>query len=334
LTAELPLHLTDADQKLIRARAHDAGLKTAAVFHDTIPWKMRDIYPEPFARAHLLYMHELWHYDRVIAVSRYSQDELVRVMREDLQLSDTFPHVLANPLPAEFPERSDEIAAAPGTREDGRPIEVLCVGTIEPRKNHERMLAAFERASRAAPVPMRLTLVGGRHNIEPDLALRVRARVDSNPAMRWEEKADDARIRQLYRQCDFTIYPSIEEGFGIPILESLWYGKPVITASFGAMSEAAEGGGCLLVDTRDVGAMSDAITQMAESNELRARLSQEAKARSFRTWRDFAADLAEQLGLWTCPDAREVEQRRLAMGLTPATSAGKTRGKAELAALA
>ena len=67
--------------------------------------------------------------------------------------------------------------------------------------------------------------------------------------------------------CDFTVYPSVEEGFGLPILESLWCGKPAICANFGAMLEVAEAGGGCDGHRRDgmSGAMAKAIVDLAES---------------------------------------------------------------------
>lgn len=336
LMGELPLHYTDAEQQMIRAAARSAKLKLAAVFYDTIPWKMRDIYPEHFANAHLLYIRELHHYDRVVAISHYSQQEMIKVLREDLQVPGPFGNILACPLPAEFPERSEEVVRKKrSTPKADRFVEVLCVGTVEPRKNHERMLDAFERAVEHSAVPLRLVLVGGGHSIEPDLAVRVRRRVEDNPAISWEEKADDARIRELYRRCDFTIYPSVEEGFGMPILESLWYGKPAICAGFGAMREVGEGGGCVMVDVTDVTAMAEALCELAASPELLAKLTAEAGGRRFETWGDYALAVAHKLDLWIHPDKDSVRTRRQVMGCEapPPPARGKNR-RADLVASA
>ena len=49
----------------------------------------------------------------------------------------------------------------------------------------------------------------------------------------------------MYRECAFAAFPSVEEGYGLPIIESLWFGKPCLCAGFGSMAEIAEAGGCL-----------------------------------------------------------------------------------------
>jgi glycosyltransferase involved in cell wall biosynthesis len=294
---ELPHNLAGLGQKTFRAAAEAAGLKTAAVFYDTIPWKMADIYPEEFARLHLSYIGELSNYDRVITISEYSRVEMKSVLSQEFQIpASQLDHVVAAPLAAEFPEKSEQ-EVIPRRRDDGA-IEILCVGTVEPRKNHERLLDAFDIACENSPTPLHLTIVGGGHSFDPDLPIRVRERVDQDPRIDWEQKADDARIKQLYGRCDFTIYPSVEEGFGMPILESLWYGKPVICADKGAMLEvAAGGGGCVTVDVADAVAMASAITALANSPDRLRELEAEAKVRSFQTWDGYTRDVAEKMGL-------------------------------------
>lgn len=312
---ELPLNLSEAEQSLVRQTASNAGLKSAAVFYDTIPWKMRDVYPAMFADAHRKYIRELANYALVLPISEYSRSEMISVLEEEFQLSRSgLGHIQTCLLPAEFPERSQEPRKS-DTR-GRRAIEIICVGTVEPRKNHERLLDAFELACRTSTTPLHLTIVGGGLSFDPDLADRVRDRVAANPAVDWKENADDLQVLQLYAQCDFTIYPSVEEGFGLPILESLWQGKPCICADFGSMREvAAEGGGCVMVDVRDVAAMAGAINDLANEPDRLRTLTNEAKARTFRSWSDYAKNFAGQLGLWSYPPPADVFRRREAMGL-------------------
>ena len=275
---------------------------------------MRDIYPAPFSSAHREYIRRLADYAVVLPISHYSRQEMVSVLEEEFGLNRRrLGHIAAVPLAGEFPEAAQ--GAPTARREDGA-VEILCVGTVEPRKNHECLLDAFERACATSTAPLRLIIAGGGHSIDPDLGPRVRARVAANPNIVWEEGVDDARIKQLYNRCDFTVYPSVEEGFGLPILESLWYGKPCICADFGSMAEVAEdGGGCMMVDVRDVGALADAICDLANSRTRLQSLEAGAKARRFRSWADYAQAIAQRLGLWRNPAAETVRIRREAMGL-------------------
>lgn len=290
---DLPLNLSNLERVQMLELVTKLGLHTAAVFFDAIPWKMREIYPPHFVQAHHDYMMSLSEYDYVFPISVYTQDDLIDFLGVTLERPQGLDsRIKAVVLPGEFPKNPRVTTVS--SRSDG-PINILSVGTVEPRKNHETLFQAFELAKRNSDLPLRLVIAGSSQSIEPELGERVRAYVDANPDVTWEEGVDDSRLRELHLACDFTVYPSIEEGFGLPILESLWYAKPCVCADFGSMQEAAEGGGCLMIDTRSIETMAKAIVDMAEDTALREGLALEAVERTFKTWRDYAMEVAARL---------------------------------------
>ena len=291
LMPELPLDLSNEERKCLIKFLHSRHLHTAAVFYDAIPWKLRRIYPDHFTQAHRAYMAELNDYDLVLPISVFSKTDLVDFLGTELSRPQSLSRkIIAVPLPGEFAESPRPVK---GPSEHEGPLRILCVGTVEPRKNHETLLEAFLKASENFNNPgLQLTIVGRSVDVEPELAKRVRAHVSAHSNIHWDENIDDARLRALHLESDFTVYPSIEEGFGLPILESLWYARPCICANFGAMREAAEGGGCLTVDVRNTEALADAIIQIATQPELRKKLIQEALSRNFKTWKEYATEVA------------------------------------------
>ena len=106
--------------------------------------------------------------------------------------------------------------------------------------------------------------------------------------VRWRERVDHNELNRLYRECDFTVYPSVLEGFGLPVIESLWLGRPCVCANFSVMAENAAGGGCLTCDVRDPQSLAEAIIRLAESPERRRQLAHEAIARPLKTWHEYA----------------------------------------------
>ncbi|MEY4003958.1 MAG: D-inositol-3-phosphate glycosyltransferase, partial [Verrucomicrobiota bacterium] len=101
----------------------------------------------------------------------------------------------------------------------------------------------------------------------------------------------DKTVAAAYAACAFTVYPSIAEGFGLPVLESVAHGKPCVCSGQGALGEAAAGGGCLTLSTVTATDLAGAIGRLlAEPAEL-AELSARARHRPIRTWRDHATDL-------------------------------------------
>ena len=85
------------------------------------------------------------------------------------------------------------------------------------------------------------------------------------------------------------------EGFGLPVIESLWFGRPCICANFSVMAENAAGGGCLTTDVRDPEALAAAILQLAESPELRRKIAAEAVTRPLKSWADYAEEVIAAL---------------------------------------
>jgi cephalosporin hydroxylase len=87
----------------------------------------------------------------------------------------------------------------------------------------------------------------------------------------------------------------VVEGFGMPIVESLWHGRPCICSGDGVMGELAAGGGCLTVDVHDELALSDAIGRLATDHALRRKLAAEAVQRPIKTWREYGAEVCSLL---------------------------------------
>jgi glycosyltransferase involved in cell wall biosynthesis len=85
------------------------------------------------------------------------------------------------------------------------------------------------------------------------------------------------------------------EGFGLPVIESLWFGRPCLCANFGVMAENARGGGCLTVDVRDAKALAAALLELAGNPARRRQLALEATRRRLKTWDDYATEVLSQL---------------------------------------
>ena len=87
------------------------------------------------------------------------------------------------------------------------------------------------------------------------------------------------------------------EGFGLPILESLWHGKPCVCGGNGALGEVAQGGGCLIVDQTSEHAIAAGIKKLLRDQATYGRLCVAARARKFRLWSDYIEKLLEHLQL-------------------------------------
>ena len=167
---------------------------------------------------------------------------------------------------------------------------VLCVGSHEPRKNHDAVLHAAELLWRSG-ARFRLAFVGGNSWNSEAFHRRLAELRDSGRPVAALRGVSDAELWWGYRLARFTVFPSFNEGFGLPVAESLQIGTPAIASNFGSLAEIAEGGGCLLVDPRDDSSIAEAMRTLLEDDELRDRLAAEAAARPERPWATYADEV-------------------------------------------
>lgn len=185
-----------------------------------------------------------------------------------------------------FRPASDE-AVAQTLRREGLAAHpyVLSVGSLEPGKNRSRLIAAIH-ALRLRGSPLRLVVVGQpAWSYETDFAL-VR-RLGLQDRVRFLDYVPASDLPALYTGAAVVAFPSLYEGFGLPVLEAMACGAPVVTSSVSATAEMA-GDAALLVDPRDTEAIADAIERVASDADLAADL----RARGFRRAAEFSWERA------------------------------------------
>jgi glycosyltransferase involved in cell wall biosynthesis len=189
---------------------------------------------------------------RVLAVSEFTASELGNVLgvpREKIVVT---------------PNAVDGVFAPDGPRAEGE--YALAVGTLEPRKNLAR---AIEAAARAG-VELRVVGARGWGGVEA-----------RGGHVHWLGEISDEDLAAQYRGALSLVYPSLYEGFGIPVLEAMACGTPVVTSKGGATEEVA-GGAAVLVDPLDVESIAEGIQDaIASRAELRARGLERARAFSW-----------------------------------------------------
>jgi len=191
--------------------------------------------------------------------------------------------VTITPLGVEVPDEPDHAGAGRLLRELGvRGPFLLAVGTLEPRKNLPRLLDAFGEA--AAALPDHWLVVVGPVGWGP----RLRPTWDS-VRVKLAGPVGDRLLHALYQAADGLAYPSLYEGFGLPVLEAMANGTPVLTSDRSSLPEVA-GDAALLVDPLDRAAIAAGLVRLAGDAGLRERLTEAGwrRAAGF-TWRATAA---------------------------------------------
>jgi glycosyltransferase involved in cell wall biosynthesis len=166
---------------------------------------------------------------------------------------------------------------------------LLYVGTIEPRKNLRRLMEAFAQA-RAAGIPHDLVCVGPYGWSSRDLSSHVE-RLGISSAVHFTGYVPFEDLPGLYNLGEFFVFPSLYEGFGLPVVEAMACGTPVITANSSSLSEIAADA-AETVDPSSVDALAQAIRKLAEDPAWRAELSQRglARAKTF-SWTQTAREM-------------------------------------------
>ncbi|HYP17130.1 MAG TPA: glycosyltransferase family 4 protein, partial [Opitutus sp.] len=117
----------------------------------------------------------------------------------------------------------------------------------------------------------------------------------SGRPLRFDGPATDETIREAYAECAFTIYPSIAEGFGLPVIESLAHGKPCVCSARGALGEISRHGGCVALESLDPSTIGAAIEDLLARPAKLAQLSVAARQRRFKSWADYTRELTTWL---------------------------------------
>jgi glycosyltransferase involved in cell wall biosynthesis len=165
---------------------------------------------------------------------------------------------------------------------------VLIVGSHEPRKNHLAVLHAAELLWREK-LRFSLVFVGGNAWRSDRFDSRIRQLQRDNRPVQLVSALSDDLLAAAYRVARFTVFPSLNEGFGLPVAESLSCGTPVVTSNFGSMREIAEPGGALLVDPRDDHEIAAAMRTLLTDSTVHAQLTAQALTRPPHSWDDYAA---------------------------------------------
>lgn len=256
-----------------------------ALFHDAIALKFPELTPTKTVARFPAYLAELLSFDGIAAVSEDSRDSLIDYWR--WLGGKNPPPVRAIPLGIDThspsPDgRNHPPAAAPG---------ILCVGSIEGRKNHLALLDACETLW-ARGEKFSLHLIGLAQPQTGGAALtRIQQLTAAGRPLRYDGAVNEAALTAAYRACTFTVYPSLIEGFGLPVLESVAHQRPCICSARGALGESARGGGCLAIDRVDADSLAAAIARLLHAPAELAALTAQTRARRLRTWADYAADL-------------------------------------------
>lgn len=214
--------------------------------------------------------------DQIITVSEFTRRRLAELYPETASITT------AVPLGVDADRFSSRREGTPPPALPCRGPFLLMVGSVEKRKNIETAIRAFELL-RSEVRDLELVIAG----LDGHRAADVTAAIAASPvrgAIHRLGFVDEPMLAALYRDASVFLYPSLYEGFGLPILEAMAAGVPVITSNHGAMAEAA-GSAALLVPATDAAALAEAVHALLFDGERARRLVELGRERArVHTW--------------------------------------------------
>jgi glycosyltransferase involved in cell wall biosynthesis len=222
---------------------------------------------------------------RVITVSEFSRRAISRAYgldEEDIAVVPNAAASLFRPLPY------DAAAAWVWRRFEIRPPFILNVGDLQVRKNQAGLIRAFAEMVRAYPqLPHRLVLAG-KDAWHGDAVRRAAFESGVEDRIHFLGFVSDEELLQLYNGCEFFVFPSLYEGFGLPVVEAMACGRPVACSNNSGVYEVADSS-TILFDPHSTREVTRAMLDLALDPALRARMGRLAHHRAGRfSWRKAA----------------------------------------------
>ncbi len=221
---------------------------------------------------------------RVIAISEHTREELKRYLNSSPKRTLAIPLAASNRF---FQRRAEREIEQVKKRYGIDSPYVLSIGSLEPRKNLPKLIDAWGMLPESLRRTVKLVLAGGSGWLNSPLEAQIErlGLADSVSILGYVE---DEELPCLYQGALLFVYPSLAEGFGLPVVEAMASGAPVVTSRNSSLQEIAEGA-AILVDPLDASRISEGIQSLLESTSTRAELTELGlkRARTF-SWRSVA----------------------------------------------
>ena len=257
----------------ILQKSSSAGISIIPFVHDLIPMVMPQHVEDIVRTGYDRWIRRMADVTRTfIANSQATAADLSRYL--SAIAPDRSYHITPVPLAHEFVERpySSQRSVRSSVLSAARLPYVLMVGTLESRKNIWGLANVWKRiVDKLGLNAPRLIFAGQRGWLSGDFYDFLHGTGYAHGYIRIVGDATDLELKYLYENCQFTVYPSYYEGWGLPVGESLWFGKVCVTSTTSAMPEVG-GNMCIYVNPHDLNDLHDKLLELIVDTDRRADL--------------------------------------------------------------
>jgi glycosyltransferase involved in cell wall biosynthesis len=212
--------------------------------------------------------------ERILTVSQASKDDILHYLGVPASKVEVIYNALDARLAAE--PTAEEVARVRERYQLASPF-ILYTGNIKPHKNVDRLIEAYAILRRRGLDGVKLLIIGDEISKYPNLR-RLVHRFQLHKHVRFLGFVPDAMLAVLYRLAGVFVFPSLHEGFGLPPLEAMAAGAPVITSNVSSLPEVV-GDAAILIDPMDAGAIADAMARVLGDDALRQELIRRGRER-------------------------------------------------------
>jgi glycosyltransferase involved in cell wall biosynthesis len=271
---------------------------TAPIFKKSCPVviTLHDIafisFPDTFTSATRLYKEyavkqSVKRASRIIAVSEFTKLEVMKF----LDVPESKLTVIYRGIDERFQENSNEVQLSSiRTKYDLQNKFILFVGTLEPRKNIQKLIQGYAGLLKQKKIPHDLIIVGGQGWLFKDIYGMIE-KLGVQNSVKLLGYVADTDLPLLYNLADVFVYPSLYEGFGLPPLEAMACGCPVVTSNRSSLPEIV-GDAAMLVDPYDSDAIANGIFQVIDNKDYRQLLRKQGLQRASQfTWKRTVAEI-------------------------------------------
>lgn len=232
-------------------------------------------FPELFRKSDLYQLQNWSKYSilkatRVFTISNFSKDDIIKVYKLPSE------KVVVTHLGLKM--KTDISASKVDEKEVLQKLDlnspfILFVGTLQPRKNLQRLIQAFGKIKKSNEYPkLQLAIVGKKGWLFEDI-LKEPQKLGIASSVRFLEFVSDKELGVLYKNAEFFVLPSLYEGFGLPVLEAMSFGCPVITSNISSLPEAA-GDAALYVDPESIDDIAAKMETLLKDDNLKNELKE------------------------------------------------------------
>lgn len=236
----------------------------------------------PIVHDLIAFMNEP-HNKRATIIERLTFGRTVRKASRICTVSETTKKDLLKKFPSLNANKVTPVFAASHSTRSNAPKKseiILCVGTLCPRKNQLKLIRAYEGLPVSLKKQFELVLCGARGWQDEEIVSTAK----HTHGVEWKHYVPDSELNELYERCAVFAFPSIYEGFGLPILEAMQRSIPVLTSDRGSMKEVADDA-ALLINPDDISSIRSGLELLLTDEKLRSHLSNAGPKRASQfTW--------------------------------------------------